>query len=276
MPPESVPAHDIISPNGDPMNKHTLALLLILAGLAAVLFVPALAAQARSADPQVSYATPTAGPDGRILYEVQPGDNCTSISLRMGISIEDIVLLNGMRGGECAPIAGTMLIVGTAAPTITPSGPTPTPTDVIQGTPFAGTGEVCIRLYNDVDGNAMAEDGEESIPGGAVSLTDRTGKVSKTGSTGPAPTCFTELPEGDYSISLAVPEGYNPTTRTTYELRVRAGDQSLLEFGAQLSSSAEPLPVSEGGRSPLLGILGAGVLLLGIALGVYARFVFRR
>jgi len=40
---------------------------------------------------------------------------------------------------------------------------------------------------------------------------------------------------------VAVPEGYNPTTVMNYALTVNAGDQALLDFGAQVSAQAVPL-----------------------------------
>lgn len=73
-----------------------------------------------------------------------------------------------------------------------------------------------------------------------------------------------------------MPEGYNPTTRMNYALTLQAGNSSTLDFGAQLSSQALPTPVAEGGRSPLMGILGVAVVLAGIGLGIYARLSSHR
>jgi hypothetical protein len=136
-----------------------------------------------------------------------------------------------------------------------------------------------VILFNDVNGNAVAEEGEAAIAGGAVSITDRLGRVSLSGQSNASfdePTCFPEMPEGDYNVSMAVPEGYNPTTRMNYALALKAGDSSTLDFGAQLNSQALPTPVAEGGRSPLMGILGIAVVLAGIGLGIYARMNSRR
>ena len=134
-------------------------------------------------------------------------------------------------------------------------------------------------LFNDVNGNAVAEEGEAAISGGAIGITDRLGRVSLSGQSTASleePICFPELPEGDYNISVAVPEGYNPTTRMNYALALKAGNSSTLDFGAQLNSQALPTPVAEGGRSPLMGILGVAVVLAGLGLGIYARISSRR
>ena len=121
-------------------------------------------------------------------------------------------------------------------PTETPLLPSPTP--------FQGNGEVCVILFNDINGNAVAEEGEAAIPNGAIDISDRMGRVSQTGTTSGSieePTCFQDLPEGDYNISLAVPDGYNPTTRMNY---AQSGWKSLMKksrrkFNAILKKDAE-------------------------------------
>ncbi|WP_299026298.1 LysM peptidoglycan-binding domain-containing protein [uncultured Thermanaerothrix sp.] len=251
---------------------------LLLSGIS--LFLMAALWPLPSASPwaQVSYATPTALPDGRILYIVQPQDTCIRISLLTGVSIDDLRLLNGL-DANCTLREGQSLLLGTVAPTPTPFGPTETPTPLLPSpTPFQGNGRICVLLFNDINGNALVEEGEAGIAGGAISITDRLGRISREGvsQSGTEPVCFDDLPEGDYNISVAIPEGYNPTTRMNYALTLRAGDTSTLDFGAQLSSRAQPGDVTGVQRSPLLAILGAVLLLLGVGLGVYARFVLRR
>jgi len=241
---------------------------LILFGLLAVLAVPAAATPQ---EPQAFYQTPTPGSDGRIIYIVKPGDTCLSISLLSGIDLNDLRTLNNL-DEDCLLTEGKQLLLGIVTePTVTP-GPSPTPTTAPPTpTPFAGNGEICVFLFEDLNGNALAEETELSIAGGAVSVTDREGKVSLTGETTAAiePLCFTDLAEGDYNISVAPPEGYNPTTGMNYPLTLRAGDRSILDFGAQLNSQSQPLAPSEGGRSPVLAIVGGIMILGGIGLAVY-------
>lgn len=225
--------------------------------------------------PQVLYQTPTANAEGRILYTVKANDSCLSISLTTGVDINKLKSLNGL-DDQCTLIEGKQILLGIfQTPTITP-GPTPTATLVLPTpTPFNGNGSICIFLFNDLNGNALAETGETQIAGGAISLTDKVGKVSQTAGTNNSdqPVCFKDIPEGEYNISVAPPEGYNATTSMNYALTVKAGDQSILDFGAQLSSQAVAPSASEGGKSPILGILGGLLLLGGIGLVVYmARF----
>lgn len=239
---------------------------------------PALASPA---EPQVVF-TPTANADGRILYIVQTDDTCLSIALRfLNGDVNRLRELN-MLDEACTLRENQELLIGTyAEPTVTP-GPSPTPTVALPTpTPYDGNGEICILLYNDINGNALPEEFEIAIFGGAISITDTKGEVSLTGrtddggTTGYEPVCFPELPENEYNISVGPPEGYNATTVMNYTLKLAAGDRSVIDFGAQVSSIGQPVPVSEGGRSPVLAVFGVFLLLGGILLGVYFLFLRR-
>jgi hypothetical protein len=189
---------------------------------------------------------------------------------------------SNLKGSDCVIRVGEELLLGTAGPAETPTvGPSPTPTPLLpSATPFAGNGTVCVVLFEDVNGNGIKDDTEPTLAGGAVSLTDRPGKVSRTGTTVVVanpdvdlPLCFNTVPEGDYNISLAVPQGYNATTNTNYPLKVKAGETSTLDFGAQISLRAAPVTPdpTEPASSPLLGILGGVLILAGAGLAIYLR-----
>lgn len=219
---------------------------------------------------QAAYQTPTAQKDGRILYTVKSGDNCLSISLKTGVSQDDLKKYNNL-DANCSLTIGQQLLLGLAGPTSTPTI-TPTSGPVVPlATPFYGYGQVCVEVYNDVNGNALHEDTESLILNAVVSLTNVDGSVSKTGETSSTSTslCFTDIPQGSYNVSVALPEGYNSTTLMNYSLKLLAGDQTVLEFGGQVSSTAKPLTPSEGGHSSLLGLIGGVLLLIGIGMGVY-------
>jgi len=256
--------------------KKTFALLAALTLALAVLALP-LTRTHGAPSPQVTFQTPTPGADGRILYTVKAGESCTSISLLTGVSVEELRRLNNL-GPDCALSADLPILLGVITPVVvevTP-GPSPTPTPVLPTpTTFPGSAKICVVLFTDLNGDAFRQESEAALAGGAVSLTDRGGAVSLTGATleQPLPVveplCFTEIPEGDYNISVAIPDGYNPTTAMNTPLTVKAGDQWTLDFGAQISSAAATPSPSEGGRNPTLGILGALLLLGGAGLGVY-------
>lgn len=249
-------------------NKIFLPFSLLLLGLVLVLAVMPVSAQPTG---QAFYQTPTPNADNRVIYVVQAGDNCLRVSLLTGIELDELRRLNNL-DEECALSEGQELVLAiveqpTAAPemTATPGPAQPTPEL------FNGTGEICVFLFADVNGNALAEPDEGPIAGGAISISDTAGKVSLTNMTDNSgePTCFAEVPEGEFNVSVAPPEGYNATTAMNYPLKLVAGDSSTLDFGAQISSAAVPVPVSEGGRSPVMAIIGGVLILGGIGLGVY-------
>ena len=238
--------------------------LILFFGLILRIVLPVSASPA----PQV-LPTPTAGSDGRILYTVQEGDSCISISLKTQVSEDQLRSLNNL-DANCTVIAGQKLLLGVVAAT------TPTVTIISSPTPILplatqsnGNGNVCVFLFNDINGNTMVDADETAIAGGAASLTNRSGSVSRTGTTDASgnPLCFNDLPEGDYNISMAPPEGYNSTTTMNYPLKLKAGDSDTVDFGAQDSSVASGGTGADSGntRSPLLAILGAA-LVLAIAL----------
>ncbi len=267
------------------MNRRfflTVSLVAILVAFFALTF-PAQA----SPPPQLpQYATPTPQPDGRIIYIVKEGDNCISIAALNGISLDLLYGQNPQLETDCSNlIPGMQLLLGLGGPaayTPTP-GPSPTPTiPPASPTPFSGTTEVCILLYDDFNGNALREETEPGLAGGQVSVTDINGAYSQTQSTvsaidpdteEPVRTCFSDVPEGTFNISIAIPEGYNPTTQISSRLKVKAGDTAFVRFGAQ-SKSVQAAPVEpgpDGGNNiPWMGILGGALLLGGLGMGWFA------
>ncbi|KXK10728.1 MAG: hypothetical protein UZ14_CFX002003114 [Chloroflexi bacterium OLB14] len=257
--------------------KRFLILLLLICLLMFGLWLPANAAPSL----QQEIPTPTAGADGRIIYVVQAGDNCVRISLLMRISVEQLRQLNAKLDENCTVVEGQELLIGIVAPaTATPEAVVTAGVPTATPTPLSGTTEVCVLLFNDVNGNAVREETELAVAGGAVSLTENNGEYSGSQET-IAPNdatayqgiCFKDVPEGDYTISVGIPENYNPTTNLVTTLKVKAGDIALVPFGIQ--SQAEVLvddgdEGEGGGQSTLLGIVGGLLLLGGAGLGYYA------
>jgi hypothetical protein len=255
---------------------------LLLLGILAFLSAPAAADSTN----QIVYQTPTAQPDGRVIYVVQQGDTCLRISLLSGTTIDELRTLNRL-DQDCTLSIGKdlvlMVVTPEAAPTLAPDV-TPTPL-LPTPTPFPGNGKICVVLYNDINGNAVRELGEAMISGGAVSISDRLGEISITGNTSSNPDPLSlceEVPEGDYYITMGIPTGYNSTTAVNLpDVHVQAGDQVILEFGAQISSVVEAVsieaPASTGGGSNnlMLAIVGGLLVVLGIGLGVYVLITRR-
>jgi hypothetical protein len=227
---------------------------------------------------QIPIYTPTPGPDGRIIYVVKQGDTLIGISIISGLTVDQIRELNNMTDDNI--YEGQKILLGLAGPaevTITP-GPTPTSTPLLPTpSPKPGSGTLCILLFNDANGDSIRQEEEPSIPDGALSVNNRSGSVNLTQKTlaGADPFCFKEIPEGEYTVSVAVPSGYNPTTETSYILALTAGNETFLDFGAQPRAQQEVdvtvVDVSGQKKSPLLAIIGLLFLVLGVGLALFAR-----
>ncbi len=260
------------------------------------LTAPFFSAQA-SAPPQIGvFQTPTPGPDGRIIYTVREGDSCQRIALLHGIDINQLRALNPALDEDCIVVIGQKIMVGIGgpanAPTFTP-GPSPTPTEILPTPTFsAGTTEICAILFEDINGDGIRQEGEKALAGGAISVTNALGGYSKTKNTtaeidpltgDPAYLCFGEkplgaaqvpesekLPEGEYTVSAAIPDGYNPTLNLSSTITVSAGERAYIAFGAQSQTSTLKEPTNEKNSSALLGIVGAFLLFSGGGLAWYA------
>lgn len=260
------------------MNPKRFFVLLILCGLLLFgLWLPAGAAPVAQ-----QYVTPTPGEDGRILYVVQPGDSCFRVAALHNISVEQLRQLNSKLDENCTLVEGQELLIGvavaaTATPPVnlSPVAPTATPT------PLSGLTQVCVLLFNDANGNAMREETEPAVAGGAVSVTEINGKYSASLNT-EIPSdpdvyqgrCFDNVPAGTYNITVAIPDNYNPTMELSYALEVNAGDRAFVDFGAQskdvVADPGAEVNGSRGGGSIVLGVFGALLLLGGAGLGYYA------
>ena len=235
-----------------------------------------------AAPPAQGFVTATAMPDGRILYVVQAGDTCSLVALKHGIGVAQLRQFNSRLDPDCTLIPGQQLIVGLVVQSGPTAGPAPTllpPT--VTTTPVSGTTEVCVLLFNDQNGDSLRQETEMGIDGGAVSLTNLNGSYSKTEPTSAATdpdtgdatrACFSAIPAGDYNITVAVPDQYNPTMALSYRLTVKAGDRASIDFGAQSKAVtvAETTNQATGGKSSVLGIFGLLLLLGGAGLGYYA------
>ena len=263
------------------MRKTQIILLSILLFLVGMVVVSAVSTVNAGTLQQASYQTPTPNAEGQIIYTVQEGDNCTRIFLLTGVAIDQIIALNNL-GEDCSVFPSQELILATVEPaTATPEGPTPIPTaGPPTPTPFEGNAEVCIALFEDLDGNQMRSEQEFYLGGGVVSINNRVGTFSETGETvggDPAlvdPVCFDNVPEGDYNVSMGIPDGYIATSSLNYALTVTAGDTIFIDFSAQpgseMNNGGQVEPGS--GRSPVLLIIGLFLLAGG---GVLAFFFIR-
>ena len=228
------------------------------------------------------FMTNTPQPDGRILYLVQEGETCSDVAFKHGISVAQLRQFNTRLDTDCTLTIGQQLVVGLAVQ----AGPTPGPAPTLlpptaTTTPVSGTTEVCVLLFDDANGDALRQETEFGVEGGAVSLTNLNGSYSEQQNTTaaldpdgePIRACFGDVPGGEYNISVAPPDNFNPTMLMSYNLTVKAGDRASIDFGAQTKTITANQTAEEqdgGGRSSILGIFGLLLLLGGAGLGYYA------
>ncbi|MBI5950745.1 MAG: LysM peptidoglycan-binding domain-containing protein [Chloroflexi bacterium] len=263
------------------MNPKRFFVLFTLISL--LLFGLWLPANAASNMQQV-IPTATPGADGRILYVVQPGDSCFRVAAIHSITVDQLRQLNSKLDENCTLIEGQELLIGIVSTEGTPTaGPSPTPAPpTASPTPFTGTTEICVLLFNDINGDALRQETEPAVAGGAVSVTENNGEYSAAQNTEiPADPetyqgiCFINVPEGSYNITMGIPDNYNPTVSLNYSLEVKAGDRAEVSFGIQ---SKEVVADTTGGgqnppepkTSPIFGIIGGLLLLGGAGLGYFA------
>lgn len=260
-----------------PLFLGMVAAWLVIASLIAA---PAAASLGPAPVAQFTYIpTPTPGPDGRIVYIVQAGDSAWSIAARYGFVGDKYNELKALNKWGDNPILneGDEVILGYAGPQVAnpTTGPTATPQAVLPTpSPLPGKGELCVLLYDDVNGDSLRQEEEVAVAGGRISVSNRLGTVSKTADTlaGVDPVCFLDLPEGNYNISVGPPGGYNQTTNKDMAIVLHAGDKTTLDFGIQANSETEaaaPAAPDQPARSPLLLIAGGFILLMGGALGIF-------
>jgi len=268
------------------MVKHLKKLIfaaLGLAGIGLLLISSGLTVTAAPLAQLTPFFTPTPGPDGRIIYVVQEQDTLWRISAITGVPLDTLRALNKL-GANDTISPGEKLLIGLAGPalgTATP-GPSPMPTTIPPtSTPMIGTGDLCVLLYNDQNGDAIRQESEPSLAEGAISVTNPNGSVSLTANTeaGTDPKCFPALPEAQYNVTVAIPDGYNPTTVLSKSVKLISGDTTYVSFGAQANSVKEvetqviPQPP---GRSPMLAIIGGLLLLGGAGLGLYVAVMGKK
>jgi hypothetical protein len=254
--------------------KRFLIILVLIAIFTLGLWLPANAAPVGQV-----ISTPTAGPDGRIIYIVQPGETCIRVAAINGITVDQLRQLNSKLDENCTLVEGQELLIGIISLAGTPTaGPSPTPLPpTASPTPFTGTTLICVLLYEDRNGNTLRDTDEPAIEGGAISVTEINGEYSASLSTIASidpeyqGECFRDVPEGEYNITVGVPDTYNATMNPDSTLKVNAGDQATLSFGAQSRAIVrDPEDGKDPGGSPIFGILGTLFLLGGAGLGYYA------
>ncbi len=219
--------------NTDTRNKICVHLCL------SVFFIIFLALSA----PQVVYAqsTPTPIPDGAvpITVEVQPNDSLWAIAVPAGLTLQELLDLNGLT--EDALIQpGQVLIIGYTMPEPTPTIeviptetatlPPPPPTQTAVPPPPTG---VCLTAFTDRNGNGIQDAGETLKTAVAFTIFNEEMVVANYVTDGVSePYCLNNLAEGEYHITRSVGPDEVLTTPGNRGIIVRLGAVADLTFGS--------------------------------------------
>lgn len=199
--------------------------------------------------PRPPEATPTANADGAIYYTVQPNDALWSIAARAGLTLPELLALNGLTEDSVIQ-AGDLLILGfadtptpipqsTVPPTLTGTRPPPTPT--ITGTPLPRTA-ICLAAYEDQNQDGIYQGGEPLRPDVAFTIFDETAVVANYITNGSEPYCLETLTPGTYNITRSYRADEILTTEGDGTILLQLGDVVNLFFGSYRNNTPIPPP----------------------------------
>ena len=261
--------------------QQLFVFLILLTGLAVAFAQPAYAIGEGEARWQpTAFPTPTPRADGQIVYIVQEGDSLWRIAALAQISIEELMALNGIQPEDFIS-PGMELLLGFAGPVEPTAAPveeqTPQQSPTPSPEPVYNSGEICVLLFVDENGNARLDEGELPLAEGQVSVVEASGVLlgDHTTDLEEEGYCFTDLNYGEYNVSAAVPPDYLPTTVMNLPVSLAPGDVAYVQFGAQPNSAIANLSSDRGGTSLVLGLVGLLFLVGAGALGVYATRMSR-
>ena len=229
--------------------------------------------------------------DGAVRHTVRVGDNLTAIALAYGVTVNDILALNGLDSPDLLQPGQSLVIMAAppadvedlesdgkqalpaldvAAPVAAADAPAFDPTDL--------SASICLAMFLDDSQNGILDRGE-SLLAGEFAVQDAAGQ-SRNYATDATPLCVEDLSASRYVIQAAPPAGYGLTTAPTVHVNLGAGGQVRLDFGAKAGLAAWVMPTAvpntietaaespEVGRSLLMELSGLFALALaGVVLG---------
>ena len=233
---------------------------------------PAPQTRAAAQPPVAPAATATPRPDGSLVHKVQPGDTLWGIAIQYGVSMSQILQLNGIAEDALLQIWQELVIALPATSSqATPAQTTeavvaPVQPVVTSQAAASNSGKLCVRAFTDSNADNAFNAGENLAGGIVFIVQDAQNAVvaSRTTDGLSEPYCF-EQPAGTYSILIQVPAGRSATTETRWRLALGPGMQMDVDFGSRpdaASGANVPARASGDGTSRALGgILGVALLL---------------
>jgi len=141
---------------------------------------------------------------------------------------------------------------GSVTVLVPPPTATHTPTPTVTPTPTYIPGNICVSVFNDVNGDEVRDPGEELIANAVLTLTNSLREVVGTYTTDGInePHCFhTELP-GFYFLREQNPPGWSSTSPDYWGLAMSQGTTWHVEIGDWLAVAPTSTPTSPPTASP--------------------------
>jgi LysM repeat protein len=190
--------------------------------------------------------TPTPDSEGIIYAEVFPNDSLSSVAARAGITLAQLLELNGLTQTSLIH-PGDQLIVGFApapatatpepvTPTSTPTRPPPTATNTAVPFPLAA---LCLIAFDDANQNSTYEAGEELKAAVAFTIFNENAVVGNLISDDLSESQCLDLEPGTYQVTRSIRPGETLTTEGNGIVILGRGDVVQLAFG---SITAPPPP----------------------------------
>ncbi len=242
---------------------------------------------------QAQPTQPTSTPDaeGIIYVEVQPNDSFWAIAARAGLTLEELLELNGLTEDTIMQ-PGDLLIIGYGTPPATPTSDIPTPT-LSPPTPIATSPPlrtaICLTAFEDTNQNSVHEPGEPLRSGVAFTIYDATAVVANYITDGQSePFCIEELAAGTYHVTRSIARDEILTTQGDWAITLVAGTVLEQAFGsitgvptptappptepAAVAPTPQPINQPTGAPTPILTILllfSVTVLLISAAVLIF-------
>ena len=249
-----------------------------------------------------AWVSPTPDATGAIIVTVQPGESLWIIAARAGLSLPDLLALNGLTEASIINPGDTLIIgyvtpvaVGPeqTTPTATPPPPTPRPTETRT------VAAVCLTAFDDQDWDGLHDPDEPLRAGVAFTVYNSDAVAANYITDGRSePKCLTGLTPGNYRVTRSVTTGEVLTTEGNWSLNLTAGSELYQSFGSFIgaasltptadgrpttaaNSQSPTLPISENQPAsasglptrllPVAVLFAGGLLLLGAVLILLRR-----
>ncbi len=195
--------------------------------------------------------------DGDLVHTVDAGDTLISIASAYGVTLDQLLSLNGLDLDAILPIGRRLIVIpdagqpedaeepddsvkaeGGSVDTVSVEGLPPAPVaeaDAPMMDPADISPQLCVAMFADDNQNGMRDPGEAFLKDGTVLLLDGDGAEQlRYGADGESePHCLRDLSPQVFQIEGVAPAGYGLTNSASLRLDLRDGGIVRVEFGAK-------------------------------------------